>query len=191
MEPHNSSKEQNVQNKIPNEAGGPSLCSVDDCCRWKLSFIQTVVVRTSLSLFFSPLPSFCRRFSWSLDMITSALCVRSNVHMCRECRRIKGEQGARQTKPWWFFLFIVNTITRALATSGFFFLSYRLNMCSSVHILPSAGWHRKEVITPPLVTPVSLTEGRQEQICPTQLNCGYLSKTWLVGYFVFLVMSTA
>lgn len=46
--------------------------------------------------------------------------------------------------------------------------------------------------TPKLVTPVSLAEGRQEQICPTQLNCGYLSKSLLVGWLdTFLLMSTA
>lgn len=78
-------------------------------------------------------------------MISAALCVRSHVLMCHEYRRIKGERGAWQAEPWRFTLIIINTITKAFATSGVLFPLYRLNVCSSADIPPSACWHRKGV----------------------------------------------
>lgn len=55
-------KETNVQNEIPHEAEGPSLCSVH-CC-WKLPLTQTTTV-TNMVTFLSSFRS--KWFCWMLD----------------------------------------------------------------------------------------------------------------------------
>lgn len=128
--------------KIQNEAGGTSLCSVVDCCHWMLSFIQTMVVRTLL--IFSLHSVFFRWFCWSLDMISPALCIRSHVLMCHEFRRIKGLKRSLAGRA----LLILHRHCQYYRQGsryqwGF---SYRLNMCLSVCVPSSAGWHRKEAM---------------------------------------------
>lgn len=69
------------------------------------------------------------------------------------------------------------TISRALATSGAFHTDW---IC--VHLYIS---------NPTLVTPVSLAEGRQEQICPTQLGICPSLCLLVGGLDTFLLMSAA
>lgn len=65
------------------------------------------------------------------------------------------ESGVKRSLAGWavavLVIVVVNTITRARATRGSFFFfffypalfAYRMDTCSSVHMSPSASWHRK------------------------------------------------
>lgn len=65
---------------------------------------------------------------------------------------------------------------------GFFIQTHHVFICteSALGRLTQEGSD-----TPNSLTPGPLAEGRQEEICPTQLNCGYLSKSLLVGWILF------
>lgn len=114
------------------------------CCCWKLTFRTTVVTLFSLHpislrwvLLMNGHDKFCPLWEELSPYVP-------------QVQKSQGWRGAWQAEPWRFFLVIVivNTITRARATRGLFFFypalfAYRMDTCSSVHMSPSASWHRK------------------------------------------------
>lgn len=117
-----------------------------------------------------------------------------------QVQKSQGWRGAWQAEPWRFFLVIVivvvNTITRARATRGsfFFFFTPPSSHTEWIHVHlyichPQQADTGKER-HPELVTPISLAEGRQEQIRPTWLTrfcLGFFG--WI--FLFFLLLSTA
>lgn len=72
-------------------------------------------------------------------------------------------------------LLSLSTLSPGLSLPVGFFI--QTEMCSSVYLPPSAGWHRKEAMAQTGGSGFSCW-GKQEQICPTQRNCGSLLVGW-------------
>lgn len=169
-----------MQNKSINEAEGPSICFFFDdwCCCWKLTFRTTVVTPFSLHpislrwvLLMNGHDKFCPLWEELSPYVP-------------QVQKSQGWREAWQAEPWRFFLVIavVNTITRARATRGFFFtppsshtewIHVHLYICHPQQADTGKERH------PELVTPISLAEGRQEQIRPTRLTRFCLVFFWL------------